>query len=111
MSSGKVCLAALLLLGGIGVSVSRAHEGHDHKAMGTCSAVNADKSQIEIKTVEGKTLIVVVSGATRYKKAGAAASLKELQPGQRVAVTYQQKGSELQASEVLIGVMEGAAKP
>jgi len=107
----RLYCAALLAAGLLAAGAAAAHEGHQHKAMGTVSAVHADKNLIEVKTTEGKTLVLSVGPATSYKKGSAAASLKDLQPGQRVAVSYQQKGSEYQAAEVLIGVVEGQAKP
>jgi hypothetical protein len=81
-----------------------AHEGHGHKAMGTVTAVRADKSEIEIKTTEAKTLVLTVAPATRFKKGTAAAALRDVEVGLRVAVVYEQKGQALQASEVMIGV-------
>jgi hypothetical protein len=107
---GRRVFLAVLAAGVFSAGAAAAHEGHEHKAMGTLNAVNADKNQIEMKTVDGKTLVVSVSPATRYKKGSAAAALKDLQAGQRVAVSYQSKGSELLASEVLIGVVD-APKP
>ena len=88
-----------------------AHEGHGHKTMGTVTAVRADKSEIEIKTTEAKTLVLTVGPATKFKKGTAAAALKDVAVGLRVAVAYAQKGQALEASEVTIGVAAPGAPP
>src|SRR5262245_58122388 len=93
-----------VLAGLLAPVVLSAHEGHGHKAMGTVSAVRADKNEIELKTTEGKALVVTVGTATKFKKGTAAAALKDVEVGLRVAVVYEQKGQALQASEVTIGV-------
>jgi hypothetical protein len=104
-------VSALALFGLLAAPAAmRAHEGHAHKAMGTVSAVRADKNEIEIKTTDAKTLVVTVSPATKFKKGDAAATLKDVEVGQRVVAVYQQKAQALQASEVMIGVAAGASQ-
>jgi hypothetical protein len=54
--------------------------------------------------------VVTVSPATKFKKGDAAATLKDVEVGQRVVAVYQQKAQALQASEVMIGVAAGASQ-
>ncbi len=90
-------------------AVITAHEGHGHKAMGTVTAVRADKNEFEIKATNGKAVVLSVGPATKFKKGAATAALKDVLVGLRVAVVYEQKGQALQASEVAIGVAAAGA--
>ena len=97
-------LAALALPGRL-----LAHGGHEHKVMGTVVQVHADVdkvSHVEVKTKEGKTVVLTCDEKTKFLKGKAVASLKDVQVGSRVVATVTEDGKMTRASEVLVG--EGA---
>jgi hypothetical protein len=91
--------AAVVLL--IGVSLLgrlvRAHEGHEH-VMGTVSAV--DQSHVEVKSKDGKTTSVLLTGDTKYLKGTAPATAADLKVGIHVVIHVTPKGDTFEATEV-----------
>lgn len=83
-----------------------AHGNYTH-VMGTVTAMDA--SHVEVKTKAGKVVSVKLTDATKFTKAGAASTAKDMQVGQRVSVEAKPKGEELEASEVKLGVMPKSA--
>jgi hypothetical protein len=81
-----------------------AHSGHEHKALGTVAAVDA--THLEVKTRDGKTVVVQLTAETKYWKAEAAATLADVKVSERVAITYIEKDEKYQAREVRLGVVE-----
>lgn len=79
-----------------------AHEGHDHKLLGTLSEVAADK--IVVKATKGGALSAVALAATtkitRGKKVLAAAELKV---GDRVVVNIGNGQAPLSAKAIQVG--------
>ncbi len=86
-----------------------AHEGHEHKAMGTVAAVDA--KHLEVSDKEGKKSSFVLTAETKYKHGTMAAEASHLAAGQRVVVTYVEDAKEKSnvAKEVLIGMPEKTA--
>ena len=84
-----------------------AHPGHEHKVLGTVTAV--DGSHIDIKTKDGKTVSVQLDAETKYMNGKTAAVVSDVKVGQRVAVTYVEKNEKDVATEVLLGVTETPA--
>src|SRR4051812_14973744 len=72
-------LATVLAFG----SIAAAHEGVEH-IMGTVKAVDANS--ITVDTTKHATTTVLVNGSTKFTNKGAAASLKDLKVGERVAI-------------------------
>jgi len=62
-----------------------AHEGHEHKIMGTVSAVN--QNHIEVKATDGKTSIFTMNEKTRVLRGNAEVSADAIKAGERVVVT------------------------
>ena len=83
-----------------------AHGGYTH-VMGTVTAMDA--THVEVKTKAGKTVSVMLTGATKFTKDGAAAAATDLKVGQRVSVEAKPKGESLEASEVKLGVVDKPA--
>lgn len=88
-----------------------AHEGH--KVMGTVTAVDA--SQLEVKDKAGKTVSIVLTAETKYRKPGAtaaapaqAAAAADVKVGQRVVVSVKEEGEKMTATEVMLGAAESA---
>lgn len=96
-------LAALALPGRL-----LAHEGHEHKVMGTVVQVHTDKvSHVEVKTTDGQTVVLTCDEQTKFLKGKSAASLKDVNAGSRIVATVMTEGKVTKASEIVIG--EGAA--
>ena len=99
-------LAVLLLL----PAVPGAHTGHVHKVMGTVSAVGV--TQLEVKTTDGKTAVVLLNEKTVYEQGTAKADLKTLKVGDRVVVegTQATGAKNVTAQKVRIGTAPVAAR-
>ena len=80
---------------------AQAHEGHEHKAMGIVSVVDA--SHVEVKTTDGKTVSVQLNAETKYLKGKTPAALADVKVAQRVVVSYIEQGEKNVAKEVLLG--------
>jgi hypothetical protein len=89
----------------------QAHEGHQHKVMGTVAQVHVEKvAHVEVKTTEGKTVILTCDDKTQFMKGKSAATLKDVVAGVRVVATTVEEGKTIRAVEVQVGEMD-AAKP
>ena len=81
-------------------ALGAAHEGHAHKVMGTIAALLGQR--LELKSKDGKLLIVVLDEKTVLKKGKDAAKASDLAEGQRVVVAVD-KSEPPHAVEILIG--------
>jgi hypothetical protein len=90
---------AVLLLGSRPALL--AHEGHDHKIMGTVTHAAAD--HVMLKDKDGKDLTVKVTKDTKVK-AKPAVKIEEIQPGTRIVITATQaKDQSFTATLVEVG--------
>ena len=87
-------LALMLVLPG----VVRAHPGHDHKIMGTITAVDA--SHLVVKATDGKESSIQILPATMFKKGKTKGGSSDLKVGLRVVVTMSDESEPLKAKEV-----------
>lgn len=100
-------LAAVLLAFGSTPAVS-AHEGHDHKVMGTVTMAAAD--HVMLKDKDGKDVIVKVTKDTQVK-AKPSIKVEELKAGTRVVITaVEAKDKSMTAKTIEVGVAAAAAK-
>src|SRR5262245_66548366 len=76
-----IALALTLVLPG----VVRAHPGHDHKIMGTITAVDA--SHLVVKATDGKESSIQIVPATMFKRGKTKGTNTDLKVGLRVVVT------------------------
>ena len=84
-----------------------AHEGHDHKVMGTVTMAAADK--IVVKDTTGKDVTVQVTKDTKVK-AKQAIKVEQIKPGTRVVVTaLMEKDKSMKAKLIEVGVTPAAA--
>ena len=99
--------AALWLSAGL----ATAHEGHEHKAMGTVAAVDA--KHIEVADKDGKKTSIQLTPATKYLHGAMAAEVSHVTVGQRVVVVYveNEKDKTNVAKQVLLGVTEKDPAP
>lgn len=85
-----------------------AHEGHDHKALGTVTAVQ--EGALELETTEHATLSFVLVAETTYRRGDARAARSDVKPGLRAAVTYFEKTGKKIAREVRLPAASDAPK-
>ena len=86
-----------------------AHEGHDHKVMGTVTMAMAD--HITVKDTAGKEVTIQVAKTTRVK-AKPAMKVEEIKAGPRVVITAAMQKDKMIAKEIQVGTdADNAAKP
>lgn len=85
-----------------------AHEGHEHKLMGTVTMAAAD--HLMLKDKDGKDVTVKVTKETRLK-AKPPVKVEDIKPGTRVVVTgVEQKDKSLVAKTIEIGAVSTPSK-
>ena len=83
-----------------------AHEGHDHKVMGTVTMAAAD--HVMLKDKDGKDVTIKITKDTRVK-ANPVLKVEDIKPGTRVVVTaVEEKDKTLTAKNIEVGVISGA---
>ena len=102
-----MALAAIFTLALVFSSVVRAHEGHDHKIMGTVTMAAAD--HVMLKDTDGKDVMVKVNKDTKVK-AKTAVKVEEIKAGTRVVITAEEKDKSFTAKTIEVGVATAAAK-
>jgi hypothetical protein len=108
MTRRTAVLAAVFLTAPI---VGMAHEGHEHKLMGTVTAVQADGDRVEIKTVKGERAAFLVSANTKFLKGTSATARTALTPGTRVVAEGKMVDNVLVATTVRLGGAAETAAP
>jgi hypothetical protein len=89
-------------------AVVRAHEGHDHKILGTITMAAAD--HVMLKDKDGKDVTVRVTKDTKVKSRPAM-KVEEIKVGTRVAITAtQEKDKSFTARSIEVGAAPAAAK-
>jgi hypothetical protein len=92
------CLTVLVLFIGImTVTPSFAHDGHTH-IFGTIATLGKD--HIVVKTKDGKTIPISVTGETTYRRQPAASGNATPQVGDRVIVEVADESGGLVASQI-----------
>ena len=100
-----LALAALSL--GSGVRLF-AHEGHEHKVMGTVTMAAAD--HVMLKDKDGKDVTVKVTKDTRVK-AKPAVKVEDIKVGSRIVVTaVEEKDKSMTAKAIEVGAVAAATK-
>jgi hypothetical protein len=95
-----VWVMACALLGTLSVSSARAHEGHDHKVLGTVTMAAADR--VTIKTRDAKDVTVLVTPATRVLRDKQPIKPEEIPIGTRVVVAAVMDKSVLKAKTIQV---------
>jgi uncharacterized Zn ribbon protein len=102
-----IALVALFVLALTGPAVL-AHEGHDHKIMGTVTMAAAD--HVMLKDKDGKDVTVKVTKDTKVK-AKPAVKVEEIKVGTRVVVTaVEEKDKSMTAKTIEVGAVAAATK-
>ena len=100
-----VALFTFIVAGG---TVVRAHEGHEHKIMGTVTMAAAD--HVMLKDKGGKDVTVKVTKDTKVKSKPVL-KVEEIKAGTRVVVTATEaKDKSFTAKTIEVGVATAAAK-
>jgi hypothetical protein len=90
---------AVLVLLGMPVAMS-AHAGHAHKVLGTITAVS--DSQLDVKTTDGKSVVVLLDAKTVYRQGKVRVDAKMLKLGERVVVEAEQaEGAKLMTAKTV----------
>ena len=85
-----------------------AHQGHDHKVMGTVTMAAAD--HVMLKDKDGKDVTVKVTRETKVK-AKSPMKVEEIKAGTRVVVTaVEEKDKSMTAKAIEVGAVVAAAK-
>ena len=80
-----------------------AHEGHDHKVMGTVTMAATD--HVMLKDKDGKDVMVKVTKDTTVKSK-AALKVEQLQPGTRIVITATEgKDKSMTAKSIEVGAV------
>jgi len=102
-----IALVALFALG-LTADEAAAHEGHDHKIMGTVTMAAAD--HVMLKDRDGKDVTVKVTKDTKVKSQPAL-KVEEIKAGTRVVITATQaKDKSFTANTIEVGVAPAAGK-
>lgn len=103
--------ATLLTLSGLAVGLATgvvAHEGHQHKVLGTVTMAAAD--HVMLKDRDGKDVTIKVTPDTKVK-AKPMIKVEEIKAGTRVVITaVEQKDKSMTAKVIEVGAAPAAAK-
>ena len=100
-------LALAVLMLGSGARLL-AHEGHEHKVMGTVTMAAAD--HVMLKDKDGKDVMVKVTNDTKVK-AKPAVKVEDLKVGSRIVVTaVEEKDKSMTAKSIEVGAAAAGTK-
>jgi hypothetical protein len=88
-------------------AVSRAHEGHAHKVMGTISSV--DGKNLMVKTTDGKTVMVMLDAKTKITQGKNKVDASALKVGERIVAEGPEEKEIITATTVQLGTAPAAA--
>ena len=88
-------------------AVSRAHEGHAHKVMGTISSV--DGKNLMVKTTDGKTVMVMLDAKTKITQGKNKVDASALKVGERIVAEGPEEKQMNTATTVQLGTAPAAA--
>ena len=104
----KNFILAALVLAVLAPTATFAHPGHEHKLMGTITAVDGNK--ISMKTTEGKDAVFTVTPLTTFKRGKDKGAQSDLKVGLRIVVNAGDGAEPLKAKEVQYGESTTASK-
>jgi hypothetical protein len=94
---GLITLTLALVVTAIAV----AHEGHDHKVMGTISSIAGNN--LMVKTTDGKTMMVMLDAKSKITRGKTTVAASELKVGDRIVATGPEEKEMVTAKTVQIG--------
>jgi len=101
-------LIGLFTLATASGSIVLAHDGHDHKVMGTITMAMAD--HVMLKTTEGENVTIQVTKDTKVLKDKQAMKAQDIKVGTRVVVTAISEKDVMKAKEIQVGVVASPEK-
>ncbi|MFQ5720743.1 MAG: hypothetical protein ACE5IK_14485, partial [Acidobacteriota bacterium] len=101
----RAIATTVFLVLGVVPGIIRAHEGHDHKVMGTVVSVAADRLEVEKK--DGDTVSVALDEETRYRRGREVVGIADVKAGERVVVTIVEKAGKDTARDVMLASSGG----
>ncbi|HEY7191823.1 MAG TPA: hypothetical protein VH436_34990 [Vicinamibacterales bacterium] len=99
-----IALTALIVLT---PTAARAHEGHDHKVMGTISSIQG--TNVMVKGTDGKEVMVMLNDKTKITQGKSKVELAALKVGDRVVAEGPESKGMITASTVKLGETPKAA--
>jgi hypothetical protein len=94
----KNLLVAALVLAVLAPAPTLTHPGHEHKIMGTVTAIDGNK--VTMKTTEGKDAVFTVTPLTAFKRGKGKGDQSDIKAGLRVVVNVGDGKEPLKAKEV-----------
>ena len=94
----KNLILAALVLAVLVPATSFAHPGHEHKLLGTITAI--DNNKISMKTTEGKDAVFTVTPLTTFKSGKGKGAQGDLKVGLRIVVNAGDGAEPMKAKEV-----------
>jgi hypothetical protein len=79
-----------------------AHEGHQHRLMGTVATVNGE--HLQVKATTGETSEIVVNDKTRILRGVTVQRTSDIKPGERIVVMMTE--SKVEAGKTLLTATE-----
>ena len=104
----KNFMLAILVLAVLAPAATFAHPGHEHKLMGTITAIDGNK--VSMKTTEGKDATVTLTPTTTFKRGKAKGAQSDLKVGLRIVVNAGDGAEPLKAKEVQYSAPTTAAQ-
>ena len=94
----KNLMLVALVLAVLAPAATFAHPGHEHKLMGTITAIDGNK--VSMKTTEGKDATFTVTPITSFKSGKGKGAQADLKVGLRIVVNAGDGAEPLKAKEV-----------
>lgn len=104
----KNFILAALVMAVLAPAATFAHPGHEHKLLGTITAINGNK--VSMKTTEGKDAVFTVTPLTTFKRGKAKGEQSDLKVGLRIVVNAGDGAEPMKAKEVQYTVPTTTAK-
>jgi hypothetical protein len=98
---------ALIALVVFAPTAARAHEGHDHKVMGTISSIQG--TNVMVKGTDGKTVMVMLNDKTKITQGKAKVEQAALKVGDRVVAEGPESQGMITATTLKLGEAPKAA--
>ena len=89
-------------------TMARAHEGHDHKVVGTISSVNGNN--VMVKTTDGKETMVMINAKTKITRGKTALKVDALKVGERIVAAGPEEKEMVTAETIQLGTTATPAK-
>ncbi len=93
MTRRRIVSIAAALLAFVAMPLALLAHGHGH-LKGTVNTIDASK--IDVKTPDGKSHQVALTGKTKFLRGEAAATIADVKPGERVVLHLAEDGSALE---------------